>query len=168
MSNLDLRHPEDGHAVALPGWRTARPQGSPGPHRTWKPAGSAAPQVRRNPRTSSANACAIARKSLAPHAVPAAGTLGQPGFRIGAKQNWIQPSLFVRLARLLSPPRNPGLRWALSGRSLLWLSAFVCRAATSRDPKVEAAALLQKAVKAAAIAPAPPSSACASPHAPAR
>jgi hypothetical protein len=50
-------------------------------------------------------------------------------------------------ARIFSPLRNPGLRWALSGALLLALS-FVVYRQLRETPKVEAAALLQRAVKA--------------------
>ena len=50
-------------------------------------------------------------------------------------------------ARILSPLRNPGLRWAFSGALVLALSFIVFRQ-LRETPKVEAAALLQKAVKA--------------------
>jgi hypothetical protein len=61
-------------------------------------------------------------------------------------------SFLARLARFLSP-RNPGLRWALSGAAVLALS-FVLFQQLRETPKVEAAALLQKAVKASESRPA--------------
>jgi hypothetical protein len=55
--------------------------------------------------------------------------------------------------RVLSPFRNPGLRWALSGAIVLALS-FIFFQQLRETPKVEAAALLQKAVKASQSRPA--------------
>src|SRR5260370_26121791 len=60
---------------------------------------------------------------------------------------------FVRLARFFSPRRNPGLRWALSGAAVLAL-CFVLFQQLRETPKVEAAVLLQKAVKASESRPA--------------
>jgi hypothetical protein len=62
-------------------------------------------------------------------------------------------SLFVRMARFLSPLHNGGLRWALSGAAVLALS-FVLLQQLRETPKVEAAALLQKAVRASQSRPA--------------
>src|SRR6185369_3940113 len=56
-------------------------------------------------------------------------------------------------ARILSPFRNPGLRWAFSGALVLALS-FIVFQQLRETPKVEAAALLQKAVKASQSRPA--------------
>jgi hypothetical protein len=61
-------------------------------------------------------------------------------------------SFFTRLARFLSP-RNPGLRWALSGAAVLALCAVLFQQ-LRETPKVEAAVLLQKAVKASESRPA--------------
>jgi anti-sigma factor RsiW len=62
-------------------------------------------------------------------------------------------SVFFRLARFLSPRRNPGLRWALSGAAVLAL-CFVLFQQLRETPKVEAAVLLQKAVRASESRPA--------------
>jgi hypothetical protein len=62
-------------------------------------------------------------------------------------------SFFARLARFLSPRGNPGLRWALSGAAVLVL-CFVLFQQLRETPKVEAAVLLQKAVKASESRPA--------------
>ncbi len=62
-------------------------------------------------------------------------------------------SFLLRLARFLSPARNPSLRWALSGAAVLVLS-FVLVRQLRQTPKVEAAALLQKAVIASDSRPA--------------
>src|ERR1017187_5853163 len=65
-----------------------------------------------------------------------------------AAQSW-----FTRVARFLSPRQNPGLRWALSGAAVVAL-CFVLLQQLRETPKVEAAALLQKAVRAAQSRPA--------------
>jgi hypothetical protein len=65
-----------------------------------------------------------------------------------ADQSW-----FARMARFLSPFHNGGLRWALSGAAALAL-CFVVVQQLRETPKVEAAALLQKAVRAAQSHPA--------------
>ena len=62
-------------------------------------------------------------------------------------------SLFIRVARFLSPRQNPGLRWALSGAAVVAL-CFVLLQQLRETPKVEAAALLRKAVLAAQSRPA--------------
>jgi hypothetical protein len=62
-------------------------------------------------------------------------------------------SFLTRLARFLSPRRNAGLRWALSGAAVLAL-CFVLFQELRETPKVEAAVLLQKAVKASESRPA--------------
>ena len=56
-------------------------------------------------------------------------------------------SLFARLARLFSP-RRPGMRWALSGAVAVAL-CFVLVWQLRETPRVEAAALLQRAAAAA-------------------
>jgi Putative zinc-finger len=62
-------------------------------------------------------------------------------------------SLFVRLAAFLSPLRNGGLRWALSGAAVLALSLVLVQQ-LRETPKVEAAALLRNAVLASQARPA--------------
>ncbi len=62
-------------------------------------------------------------------------------------------SLFVRMGRFLGPLHPGGLRWALSGAVALAL-CFVVVQQLRETPKVEAAALLQKAVRAAQSRPA--------------
>ena len=62
-------------------------------------------------------------------------------------------SLLVRMARFLSPLHHGALRWALSGAAALAL-CFVLVQQLRETPKVEAAALLQKAVRASQSRPA--------------
>src|ERR1019366_10382667 len=64
-----------------------------------------------------------------------------------AAQSW-----FTRLARFLSPRQNPGLGWALSAAAVAAL-CFVLLQQLRETPKVEAAALLRKAVLAAQSRP---------------
>ena len=131
MSNLDLAPPRRRSAVALPGWRTARAQGAPGPH----PSGSllAVPRpVRRTARRDRRMRALSQECARAQPAAPA-GTLAQPGFRTRRCRTG-RAILFVRVARFFSPRRNPGLRWALSGAVVLALCFVVCSAA-SRNPQ---------------------------------
>jgi hypothetical protein len=64
-----------------------------------------------------------------------------------------EQSLWHRMARFLSPLRHGGVRWALSGAAALAL-CFVAVQQLRETPKVQAAALLQKAVRAAQSRPA--------------
>jgi hypothetical protein len=62
-------------------------------------------------------------------------------------------SIFSRVARFVSPFHHGGLRWALSGAAALGL-CLVAVQQLRETPKVEAAALLQKAVRASQSHPA--------------
>ena len=64
-----------------------------------------------------------------------------------------EQSLWHRVARFLSPLRHGGVRWALSGAAALAL-CYVGVQQLRETPKVQAAALLQKAVRAAQSRPA--------------
>src|SRR5262249_57470241 len=63
-------------------------------------------------------------------------------------------SILSRLGRWLSPWQSAPLRWALSGALVLALTFAIVRQ-LRETPKVEAAALLQKAVSAGAAHPRP-------------
>jgi hypothetical protein len=64
-------------------------------------------------------------------------------------------SLLPRLVRFLSPNRNPRVRWALPATAVLVLSFLLIRQ-LGQAPKVEAAALLQRAVIASESHPVAP------------
>src|ERR1017187_6687541 len=154
MSNLDVRHPEDGLLLRyldgeLPG-RKAR-------------------QVRTHLETcwqcraqvdeleATIGECVRYRQNvLAPSLPPPPEPWRSLDFARAdselagelAAQSW-----FTRLARFRSPRQNPGLRWALSGTAVVAL-CFVLVQQLRETPKVEAAALLQKAVRAAQSRPA--------------
>ena len=154
MSNLDVRHPEDGLLLRyldgeLPG-RKAR-------------------QVRTHLETcwqcraqvdeleATIGECVRYRQNvLAPSLPPPPEPWRSLDFARAdselagelAAQSW-----FTRLARFLSPRQNPGLRWALSAAAVVAL-CFVLVQQLRETPKVEAAALLQKAVRAAQSRPA--------------
>ena len=148
MSNLDLRHPEDGLLLRyldgeLPG-RKARA----GSHAS----GSllAVPrQVRRTASRHRANACAIARMCWLPACLLRRQRLAQSGFC--ARRFRIGRAIHRSLADVLSPFRN--LRPALGAlRSARAGAVLVVFRQLRETPNVEAAALLQKAVEVSSIA----------------
>ena len=160
-----MRHPEDGLLLALPGWRTARPQGAPGP----LPPGSllAVPRpVGRTAEPRSAIACAIARMCWRPLAAPA-GSPGAAWISKRADAELAAQSIFGRLA---NSSRRSAIR-ACAGRSpapLVLALCFVRLSAASRDAEggsgrapAESRSGLPNRVRAAA-------SVCGSPRAPAR
>ena len=147
MSSLDLRHPDDGLLLR---------------YLDGELAGRKARQVRTHLeacwecRTQSEELqnvirdCVRYRKNvLAPSLPPAPQPWRSLDFA-RADSELAAQSIF---ARVLSPFRNPGLRWALSGTLVLALS-FTVFQQLRETPKVEAAALLQKAVKASQSRPA--------------
>ena len=150
MSNLDLRHPEDGLLLRyldgeLPG-RKAR-QVRTHLEACWQ-CRAAVEELE-----SAIGECVRYRKDvLAPSLPPPPEPWRSLDFeRVEAElavQSW-----FVRLARFVSPLPHGGLRWALSGAAVLAL-CFVLVQQLRETPKVEAAALLQKAVRAAQSRPA--------------
>src|SRR5665811_1869059 len=78
------------------------------------------------------------------------------GAELGAEQaaQSLLVRMFVTVPRFFSPLlQNGGLRWALSG-ALVLAVCFVLVQQLRETPKVEAAALLQKAVRAAQSRPA--------------
>ena len=154
MSNLDVRHPEDGLLLRyldgeLPG-RQAR-QVRTHLETCWQ----CRAQVEELEAT--IGECVRYRQNvLAPSLPPPPEPWRSLDFARAdselagelAAQSW-----FTRLARFLSPRQNPGLRWALSGAAVVAL-CFVLVQQLRETPKVEAAALLQKAVLAAQSRPA--------------
>ena len=150
MSNLDVRHPEDGLLLRYLDGELPRRQ---------------ARQVRTHLETcwqcraqveeleATIGECVRYRQNvLAPSLPPPPEPWRSLDFACAdselAAQFW-----FTRLARFLSPRQNPGLRWALSGAAVVAL-CFVLLQQLRETPKVEAAALLQKAVRAAQSRPA--------------
>src|ERR1039457_5509577 len=150
MSNLDLRHPEDGLLLR---------------YLDGELAGRKARQVRTHLEAcwecraqvealeSAIGECVRYRKDvLAPTLRPPPEPWRSLDFeRVEAEL--AEQSLLHRLARFLSPLRHGGLRWALSAAAALAL-CFVGVQQLRETPKVQAAALLQKAVRAAQSRPA--------------
>jgi hypothetical protein len=150
MSNLDLRHPEDGLLLRyldgeLPG-RKAR-QVRTHLEACWQ----CRAQVEE--LESAISECVRYRKDvLAPSLPPPPQAWRSLDFeRVEAELSKQSP--FVRIARFLSPVHHGGVRWALSGAAALAL-CFVLVQQLRETPKVEAAALLQKAVRASQSRPA--------------
>ena len=146
MSNLDLRHPDDGLLLryldgGLPG-RKAR-QVRTHLEACWQC------RTQSEELQSVIGECVRYRKNvLAPSLPPPPEPWRSLDFE-RAESELAAQSIF---ARLVSPLRNPGLRWALSGALVLALS-FVIFQQLRETPGVEAAALLQKAVKASQSRP---------------
>ena len=154
MSNLDVRHPEDGLLLRYLDGELPRRQ---------------ARQVRTHLETcwqcraqveeleATIGECVRYRQNvLAPSLPPPPEPWRSLDFEradseLGAEL--AAQSLFIRVARFLSPRQNPGLRWVLSGAAVVAL-CFVLLQQLRETPKVEAAALLQKAVLAAQSRPA--------------
>jgi hypothetical protein len=147
MSNLDLRHPDDGLLLRyldgeLPG-RKAR-QVRIHLEACWQ-CRSQSEELQNVIRE-----CVRYRKNvLAPGLPPPP----QPWRTLDFARADSELAAQSILARILSPFRNPGLRWALSGAFVLAL-CFIAFQQLRETPKVEAAALLQKAVKASQSRPA--------------
>ena len=115
----------------------------------WKPAGNAAPRPP-NCKATIGDCVRYRKNVLVPHLPPPPESWRSLDFdRVEAEL--AAQSFLLRLARFLSPSRNPGVRWALSGAAVLVLS-FVLVRQLRETPKVEAAALLQKAVSCLGIA----------------
>ncbi|MCX6626389.1 MAG: zf-HC2 domain-containing protein, partial [Candidatus Solibacter sp.] len=150
MSNLDVRHPEDGLLLRyldgeLPG-RKAR-QIRTHLEACWQ----CRAQVEELEGV--IGECVRYRKNvLAPRLPPPPGPWRSLDFE-RAEAELAAQSLWVRLARFLSPRQNPGVRWALSGAAVVAI-CFVLVQQLRETPKVEAAALLQKAVRASQSRPA--------------
>jgi hypothetical protein len=150
MSNLDVRHPEDGLLLRyLDGELAGRQARQVRSHleACWQCRAQA------EELESAIGECVRYRKDvLAPSLPPPPEPWPSLDFgRVEAEL--AEQSLVHRLARFLSPLRHGGLRWALSGAAALAL-CFVAVQQLREAPKVQAAALLQKAVRAAESRPA--------------
>jgi hypothetical protein len=150
MSNLDVRHPEDGLLLRyLDGELAGRRARQVRSHleACWQCRG----QVEE--LESAIGECVRYRKDvLAPSLPPPPEAWRSLDFgRVEAEL--AEQSLWHRVARFFSPLRHGGLRWALSGAVALAL-CFVAVQQLRETPKVQAAALLQKAVRAAQSRPA--------------
>jgi len=155
MSNLDMRHPEDGLLLRyldgeLPG-RKAR-QVRTHLEACWQCRAQA------EELQSAIGECVRYRKNvLAPSLPPPPEPWRSLDFeRVHAEQaaQSVWARMFVTVPRFFSPLlQNGGLRWALSG-ALVLAVCFVLVQQLRETPKVEAAALLQKAVRAAQSRPA--------------
>jgi hypothetical protein len=150
MSNLDVRHPEDGLLLR---------------YLDGELAGRKARQVRSHLEAcwqcraqveeleNAIGECVRYRKNvLAPSLPPPPEPWRSLDFgRVEAEL--AEQSLWHRVARFLSPLRHGGVRWALSGAAALAL-CFVAVQQLRETPKVQAAAILEKAVRAAQSRPA--------------
>ena len=150
MSNLDVRHPEDGLLLRyLDGELAGRKTRQVRSHleACWQ----CRAQVEE--LESAIGECVRYRKDvLAPSLPPAPQPWRNLDFgRVEAEL--AEQSVFVRMARFFSPLRQGGVRWALSGAAALVL-CFVGVQQLRETPKVQAATLLQKAVLAAQSHPA--------------
>jgi hypothetical protein len=150
MSNLDVRHPEDGLLLRyldgeLPG-RKAR-QVRSHLEACWQ----CRAEVEELERV--IGECVRYRKDvLAPSLPPPPEPWRSLDFGC-ADAELADRSVLARMARIFWPLRQGSLRWALSGAVVLAL-CFVGVRQLRETPKVEAAALLQKAVAAAQSRPA--------------
>jgi uncharacterized protein YukE len=150
MSNLDVRHPEDGVLLRyLDGELAGRKTRQVRSHleACWQ----CRAQVEE--LESAIGECVRYRKDvLAPSLPPAPEPWRSLDFgRVEAEL--AEQSVLVRMARFFSPLRQGALRWALSGAAALAL-CFVGVQQLRETPKVQAATLLQKAVLAAQTRPA--------------
>jgi hypothetical protein len=150
MSNLDLRHPEDGLLLRyldgeLPG-RKAR-QVRTHLEACWQC------RAQLEELEAAIGECVRYRKDvLAPSLPPPPEPWRSLDFeRVDAEL--AAQSLFIRVARFLSPVQNGGLRWALTGAAVLAL-CLVAFQQLRETPRVQAATLLQKAVRASQTRPA--------------
>jgi len=147
MSNLDLRHPEEGILLRyldgeLPGRKARQVRGHL--EACWQ----CRSQV--EDLQGIITECVKYRKEvLAPMMPFPPAEWGSLNFEL-VEAELASQSLFVRLARLFSP-RQPGMRWALSGALAVAL-CFVLVWQLRETPRVEAAALLQRAMAAASNA----------------
>jgi hypothetical protein len=150
MSNLDVRHPEDGLLLRyLDGELAGRKARHVRSHleACWQ----CRAQVEE--LESAIGDCVRYRKDvLAPSLpLPPEPWRSLDFGRVDAEL--AEQSLWHRVARFLSPLRHGGVRWALSGAAALAL-CYVGVQQLRETPKVQAAALLQKAVRAAQSRPA--------------
>src|SRR5436190_16914380 len=143
MSNLDLRHPEDGILLRyldgeLPGRKVRQVRAHL--EACWQ----CRAQV--EDLQGIVTECVKYRKDVASLMPFPPAEWGSLNFEL-VEAELASQSLFVRLARLFSP-RQPGIRWALSGAVAVAL-CFVLLLKLRETPHVEAAALLQRAAAAA-------------------
>src|SRR6476646_3497117 len=147
MSNLDLRHPDDGLLLRyLDGELPDRKARQVRTHL------EACWQCRTHSEElqNVIGECVRYRKNVLSRSLPPPPQPWRSLDFARADSELAARSIFTRV---LSPFRNPGLRWALSGAIVLALS-FIVFQQLLETPKVEAAALLQKAVKASQSRPA--------------
>ena len=150
MSNLDVRHPEDGLLLRyldgeLPG-RKAR-QVRAHLEACWQ----CRAQVEE--LEAAIGECVRYRRDVLAAGLPPAPEPWRSLDFERVDAELATQSLWLRMARFLSPLRSGGLRWALTGAAVLAL-CFVLVQQLRETPKVEAAALLQKAVLASQSRPA--------------
>jgi hypothetical protein len=150
MSNLEMRHPENGLLLRyLDGELSGRKARQVRTHL------EACWQCRAEVEELEAaiGECVRYRRNvLAPSLPPAPEPWRSLDFeRVDAEL--AAQSLWLRMACFLSPLRSGGLRWALTGAAVLAL-CFVLVQQLRETPRVEAAVLLQKAVLAAQSRPA--------------
>lgn len=150
MSNLDLRHPEDGLLLRYLdgelGGRKAR-QVRTHLEACWQC------RARVEELEGAIAECVRYRKNvLAPSLPPPPGPWRRLDFE-RAELEVAAQSRFVRMARFFSPSQNPVLHSAFSGAAVLALCIVLVQQ-LRETPKVEAAVLLQKAVRAAQSRPA--------------
>ena len=142
MSSLDMRHPEDGQLLRyLDG---ELPRGKANQLRTHL---EACWQCRTEVEELQAvvGDCVRYRKNVLAACLPPppAPWRALDFERVDAEL--AAQSIFSRLANFLSPRRNGALRWAISGAAVLALGAGIFLQ-LRETPKVEAAALLKKAI----------------------
>ena len=150
MSNLDVRHPEDGLLLRyldgeLPG-RKAR-QVRAHLEACWQ----CRAQVEE--LEGAIGECVRYRRNVLAASLPPAPEPWRSLDFERVDAELATQSLWLRMTRFLSPLRSGGLRWALSGAAVLAL-CFVLVQQLRETPRVEAAALLQKAVLASQSRPA--------------
>jgi predicted anti-sigma-YlaC factor YlaD len=150
MSNLDVRHPEDGLLLRyLDGELAGRKSRQVRSHleACWQ----CRAQVEE--LETAIGECVRYRKSVLAPSLPPPPELWRSLDFGRVEAELAEQSLWHRMARFLSPLRHGGVRWALSGAAALAL-CFVAVQQLRETPKVQAAALLQKAVRAAQSRPA--------------
>jgi hypothetical protein len=150
MSNLDLRHPENGLLLRyldgeLPG-RKAR-QVRTHLEACWQ-CRAAVEELE-----AAIGQCVRYRQTVLATSLPPAPEPWRSLDFERVDAELATQSLWLRMARFLSPLRSGGLRWALTGAAVLAL-CFVLVQQLRETPKVQAAVLLQKAVLASQSRPA--------------
>jgi hypothetical protein len=149
MSNLNLRHPEDGQLLRyLDG---ELPRGKANQIRSHL---EACWQCRAEIEElqSAVGDCVRYRKNVLGACLPPPPAPWRALDFEKADAELANRSIFARLASFLSPTRNAPLRWALTGVAVLALAAGIFQQ-LRQTPKVEAAVLLQKAIAVAQSRP---------------